>query len=186
MPDSPRSPRIGPLPVEERDTQVHELLADVGVEDTLASNIFTTLVRHPGLFRKWVPFSGKLLAGKLPFRDRELLILRTSWHCGSDYEWGQHSLVGQKNGFTDLDFERIKEGPDAAGWSTFESNLLRAVDDLHHNSCISDSVWRVLAAQYDERQLIEVPMIVGHYFLLAFALNSFGVQREPGVPGFQE
>ena len=38
--------------------------------------------------------------------------------------------------------------------------------------------------RYDERQLIEVPMLVGHYHMVAFTLNSLGVQREPGVPGF--
>jgi hypothetical protein len=29
-----------------------------------------------------------------------------------------------------------------------------------------------------------VPMVVGHYHMVAFMLNSLGVQREPGVPGF--
>ena len=37
---------------------------------------------------------------------------------------------------------------------------------------------------YDERLLLEIPMLVGHYHMLAFALNSAGVQREEGVPGF--
>jgi hypothetical protein len=27
-------------------------------------------------------------------------------------------------------------------------------------------------------------MVVGHYHLVAYTLNSLGVQREPGVPGF--
>ena len=27
-------------------------------------------------------------------------------------------------------------------------------------------------------------MLVGHYHMVAFTLNSLGVQREPGVPGF--
>ena len=27
-------------------------------------------------------------------------------------------------------------------------------------------------------------MLVGHYHLVAFTLNTLGVQREPGVPGF--
>ena len=40
-----------------------------------------------------------------------------------------------------------------------------------------------LADNYDEKQLIEVPMLVGHYHMVAFALNSLGVEREPGVPG---
>ena len=65
-----------------------------------------------------------------------------------------------------------------------EAALLRAADELHADACISDATWGVLAAQLDERQLIEVPMLIGHYHLVAFTLNSLGVQREPGVPGF--
>ena len=29
-------------------------------------------------------------------------------------------------------------------------------------------------------------MVIGHYHLVSFALNSLGVQLEPGVEGFTE
>jgi len=29
-------------------------------------------------------------------------------------------------------------------------------------------------------------MLVGHYHMVAYALNSLGVQREPGVPGLPD
>jgi alkylhydroperoxidase family enzyme len=62
---------------------------------------------------------------------------------------------------------------------------LRAADELHDESCISERTWEVLASRYDDRQLIEVVMVVGHYHLVAFTLNSLGVQPEPGLPGFE-
>ena len=39
----------------------------------------------------------------------------------------------------------------------------------------------MLAEHLDERQLVELPMLVGHYHLVAFALNSLGVQIEDGA-----
>ncbi|HEX3842189.1 MAG TPA: hypothetical protein VHU85_15455 [Acidimicrobiales bacterium] len=178
------SPRMTPVPEDEQDSQTRELLSQVFVDGTPASNIFTTFVRHPGLFRKWWPLSAKLLVGKLPSRDRELLVLRTGWRCNSEYEWGQHVLLAPTCGLSDDDVARVKEGPEVAGWSQFDASLLRAVDELHDEGCVSDATWQFLAERYDERQLIEVPMLVGHYHLVAFTLNSLGVQREPGVPGF--
>ncbi len=178
------APRIEPLAPEERDDQAEELLAGTGVPGSPATNIFNTLVRHPGLYRKWMPFGGKLLAGKLSGRDRELLILRTGYRCGSEYEWGQHVLIARASGLTDEEIARVQRGPDVPGWDPFDAALLRAADELHDHNCVSDATWSVLAARYDERQLIEVPMLVGHYHLVAFTLNSLGVQREPGVPGF--
>jgi 4-carboxymuconolactone decarboxylase len=180
----PDVPRIPPVAPEALDAPARELLSGAPPPGSPAGNIFTTLVRHPGLFRRWLPFGGKLLAGKLPERDRELLILRTGWRCRSEYEWGQHTLIGKATGLTDTEIRRIQDGPDASDWDTFDATLLRAADELHDDSCLSDRTWRALAARYDERQLIELPMLVGHYHMVAFALNSLGVQREPDVPGF--
>ena len=158
------------------------MLGGVDALTVPASNIFDTLVRHPGLFRKWLPLGGKLLAGKLPARDRELLILRTAWHCRAAYEWGQHVKIAKSSGVTEDEIARVPAGPDDAGWSAFDRALLSAADELHDDACISDTTWAALAETYDERQLIEVPMLVGHYHMVAFALNSLGVQREEGVP----
>lgn len=177
-------PRIPPLAPEEQDEQARELLGGVAVAGAPAANIFATLVRHPGLFRRWLPFGGKLLAGKLPARERELLILRTGWLCRAEYEWAQHRLIGISVGLSEAEIELIIEGPGAPGWDEFDAVLLRAADELHAEARISDITWQALAARYDERQLIEVPMLVGHYHMVAFTLNSLGVPLEEGVDGF--
>jgi len=182
-PARPTAPRIAPLADAEFDEQARELLAGVDPQ-AVAANIFTTLVRHPGLFRRWLPFGGKLLAGRLPARERELAILRTGWLCRSEYEWGQHVVLARRLGISDAEIARVREGPQASGWTPLEAALLRAADELHAGACIGEGTWRELAAHLDERQLIEVPMVIGHYHLVAFTLNSLGVQREPGVPGF--
>src|SRR5205085_7628567 len=122
----PTTPRIPPIAKEDvdSDSQTSGLLGMAGPMTGPASNIFTTLVRHPGLFRKWMPFGGKLLGGgKLPPRDRELLILRTGWRCRSEYEWGQHVRLARDAGLTDEEIRRVIDGPDGAdardagGWS---------------------------------------------------------------------
>ena len=79
------------------------------------------------------------------------------------------------------EIDRVPAGPSAAGWSPFDAALLGAADELHADACVSDRNWAVLAERYGEPQLIEVPMLVGQYHMVAFTLNSLGVQREPGV-----
>jgi alkylhydroperoxidase family enzyme len=148
-------------------------------------NIFTTLVRHPGLFRRWLPFGGKLLSGKLPPRERELLILRTGWLCHAEYEWAQHREIARSIGIPDEEIERVRHGADADGWDPFDATLLRAADELHADAKISDDTWAALSERYDEQQLIEVPMVVGHYHMVAFTLNTLGVPLESGLAGFE-
>ena len=57
---SPNNPRIPPLPEDERDDIANELIALAAGPDRIGMtpNIWTTLVRHPGLFRRWIPFGG--------------------------------------------------------------------------------------------------------------------------------
>jgi alkylhydroperoxidase family enzyme len=178
----PVEPRILPLPAEQRRPSAQELLDGVTVVGNEAS-IFTTLVRAEGLTRKWLPFGGKLLNGKLPARDRELLILRTGWNCASEYEWAQHVVIGLAVGLRQDDIDRVPEGPDGE-WSQFDATLLRAADELHTDWCISDTTWVALADRLDTEQLIELPMLVGHYHMVAMTLNSLGVQLDPGLSGF--
>ena len=174
-------PRIRPLREDELSPQQRDLVASVGgpAGDAGARNIFLTAVRHPGLFRRWLPFGGKLLTGKLPPRDREMLILRTAVNCDAEYEWVQHVRIGLASGLTADEIELIKVGPLAL--EGFDVELLRAADELHEESVISDPTWNALAKKYDEMQLLEVPMVVGHYHLVAYTLNSLGVALEPGA-----
>lgn len=187
MPDRPASPRLPPLSPEGQAPDIAAVLdatRGAGNGPAGATNIFATLAHHPGLLRKWLPFGGKLLAGKLPPRDRELLILRTGWNTRADYEWHQHVRIARAVGVTDEEIERVQTGSDAPGWSAGDALLLRAADELHADACITDATWAALAERYDDRQLVEVPMLVGHYHMVAFTLNALGVEREPGVPGF--
>ena len=80
-----------------------------------------------------------------------------------------------------------RSGPDDAGWSGEDSTLLRAVDELHDDHCIADATWNTLASRYGTEQLIEIPMLAGHYAMLAGMLNSLGVQPETtDLPGLGE
>jgi alkylhydroperoxidase family enzyme len=181
--------RVGPLAPEDRDERTTELLASMRVPGAEGRdlNIFATLAHHPRLLKRWSAFGGTLLyRGELPARERELLILRTAWNCQADYEWGQHVEIGRAAGLSDHEIARVAEGPEAAGWSAEDSELLRAADELHADSCIGDDTWGALTARWDEQQLIEVCMVVGQYHLVAFTLGSLGVEPEsddfPALP----
>lgn len=177
------APRLAPLPADERDEEVAGLLQALrigGVE----LNIFATLARHPRLLRRWAAFGGLLLGqGELGARQRELLILRTGWRCRSDYEWGQHAAMARATGFSEDDLAAVVAGPGDPAWTPLEAALLRAADELHDSATLADDTWAALAAELDERQLIEVPMVVGQYHLVAFTVKALRVEREPGVEG---
>jgi len=180
-------PRIPPLPPEDWDAELRAILERRPAPARVplgAHNIFSTLARHQGLFTAWMPFAGYMLAGGvLSSRERELLILRTGYNCGSDYEWAQHVRIALAVGIDREEIDRVVRGPGADGWGEQERALLQAADELHRDAKISQATWTQLSSHFDEQGLIEIPILVGQYHLVAFALNSLEVELEEGLEG---
>jgi alkylhydroperoxidase family enzyme len=185
MTSRPSAPRLPPLDLDELTEEQRELLSAGGELRNL--HIFRTLVRHPRLYRRWSPFGGFLLQrSSLEPRDRELVILRTAFRCGSAYEWGQHVRIGRDAGLADEEIRRVAEGPAAPGWTSEDATLLRTVDELNDDHCLSDDTWSRLRERFEDAQVIELMMLTGHYALLAGVLNSLGVQPEAPLPALGE
>ncbi|HVY96961.1 MAG TPA: carboxymuconolactone decarboxylase family protein [Solirubrobacterales bacterium] len=147
-------------------------------------NVFTTLARNRGLFRRWLWFAGGLMpGGKLPRRDTELVILRVAHNTGCDYEWGHHEHLGRRAGLSAEEVQRVREGAAAPGWTSRQQMLLRAADELHGEGRIGEALWAELSAELDDRRLIELCLLIGHYEMLAMTLNTLQVQPDPAPIG---
>lgn len=132
-----------------------------------------TMCRHTEMMERYMEFGMNfLLNSRIAPRDRELLILRTGWLCDAPYEWCEHVAAGLKEGLTRDEIDWIREGPEAAGWNERDRAMLRAVDELHESSTIGDETWDALAAFMDDQQLLELPVMVGHYHMTAFLQNA--------------
>jgi 4-carboxymuconolactone decarboxylase len=178
----PEAPRLAPVRPEGLDAEQQRLLAPYVDRIDPLPNVLLTLVRHPALFEAWLPMASALLNDSgFSARHRELLIMRTAVVAGCGYEWGQHVAMS-RDVLDDEDRRRILAGPGAPGWVPLEAALLSAVDELHDTGGITDATWARLEAELDERQLVELPMLVGHYHMLAFVIHALGVQQEPGSP----
>lgn len=134
------------------------------------------LALQPALFGPFLQWASALaLEGVLPRRDHELLALRASWHCHSEFEWVEHSGFARDIGMTGEELESIKAGPDA-GWVEHEAALLRAADELHADCGISEATWATLAGHYSPGELVEIPYVVGQYTMLSMVANGLGTK----------
>jgi alkylhydroperoxidase family enzyme len=149
----------------------------------VAPNLFQTLSKHPRLCDRFNRFGGALIyKGILPAREREIVVLRVGWRCQSVYEFGQHTLMGREAGLTDAEIRAITE--ESRDWSPGEQDLLDLADEMCATSTVSDGLWARLAARWSEEEMIELVLLSGFYRLVSGFLNSVGVEREAGVPGW--
>jgi alkylhydroperoxidase family enzyme len=174
-----------PLPLGERnrddDGMLDEFVARAAalVTGTEPPKLFTEIGRHPALFRAWLPFARQLLLrGTLPKDDAELVILRTAFNCGSEYEWQHHVRRAGRAGFTPEEIRLLQQRPVSRAWSPHRRLLIRATDELHANRAIGPGTRRRLLAEMDERQLVELCLLVGHYEMLAMLLNTNQVEPD--------
>ena len=176
------SPRLEPLTSDAWSEEQRELLQPVMDGEGLGRgvlNVFTTLVRHPKLYKRWSVFANHVLfKSTLSARDREILILRTARNCRSAYEWGHHREMGTEAGLSADEIASLERDEIGAEWPEREAALVRAADELNHDRCIDDDTWRTLLEHFSEPQIMDAVFAVGNYHLLAMALNSFGVQLE--------
>lgn len=190
-----QKPRIEPILPSEWDEEILDALGafpsslnfvlsrwNEKSEDIRGMHVLGFFATHPALAKAFLTLNKHVAADTtLTTRERELLILRIGWLTKSEYEFGQHIILGRRAGITDDEILRLQEGPDAAGWSEDDADLIRAADDLHFHSRLSDSTWEKLSKRYDHKQIMDLIFVVGVYALMATAINTYNIPAEPGA-----
>jgi alkylhydroperoxidase family enzyme len=177
-------PRISPL--EEPGPDVSELLAKtLGDSRGVPLRIFRTMARHPRMLKRFNVLGGFFLTrGDLPARDRELVVLRTAWRSGCEYEWAQHVLIGARAGLSEDEMSRVAQPGLAGPWPARDAALLQAADEIADQADISEETWAELCAVYSQAQVMELVMLAGFYRMTAGFLNATGVRKEADLPGW--
>lgn len=172
-----RTPRLDPVPPEERTELQQKLMNDAGKE----YRVFSTMIRHPDVFGAYLPLGSRLLGrSSLTGREREILILRSAYGARADYEWGHHARIGSRAGVEDEVIAQL--GTQTPSLDPQDALLATAADELVGDHRLSQQTWDALAQRFDEKQIIEICMLVGSYIMLGGALNSMQVQLEEGFP----
>ena len=180
IPTRATGPRIAPVPGTGQSSEQQSLAARFASSGM--PNAVATYLNHPLLAEHILPFEHYVWNDSaLTPRHRALLGLRTAWLTRSNYLWARRAGAARQAGLSNDDVRRIAQGPDAKGWDPFDATLLRAADELHVDSFVSDATWQALGARYNTNQLVDVVDTVGTITMQAGAINSLGVEIESDV-----
>jgi 4-carboxymuconolactone decarboxylase len=175
-----RPPRLPALPAQQRTERQQVLFDEMSMvivdgvhkprEDEAALEI---LIRHAELYKAHIEVAKKYLSDcEMNIRDRELAILRIAWLSQAPFEWGAHVKIAKRNGITPEEIARVIEGSGAQGWSKHERAIVRAMEELHFDSMISDGTWDDLQEFYNDKKLIELVILAGQYKTVAYYQNA--------------
>ena len=176
----PTAPRLQPIPkVADR--------ARVAMANSFANavNVIATLAHSRPISKAFGEYATAILyKGDLSRRDVEIAVLRMGWNCQSVYEFGQHTLIAQGEGMTDQEIYLVTRPIPEGNWTPAEAALLQVVDDLYSDDCVSDSTWAEAVAHFSEAEMVHLIAAAGCYRMVSGLLNSTGVARDQGVPGW--
>ena len=178
---APRVPPIEP----PYSAPVAAALARIMPEGVPPLLLFRTLAVNERVFLRMMA-GGLLDRGSLTLRERELVIDRTCFRCGSEYEWGVHvAFFGPRVGLTEQETrDMCADDPEATVFAPRERLLLRLCDELHATATVGDALWAELAAIWSPEQLVELVVLSGYYHAIAFATNALRLPLEPFAARF--
>lgn len=182
-------PRIRSLPFREWPKEMKAALAPLtpptprDPDAPKGMNVLGLQAQHPALAAAFNTFNAHVLYGStISARHRELLVLRVAVARQADYEWAQHATTCTSADIATDELAEIIAGPDSGHWPPLEAALLRAVDELVADAAITDDTWAILAAEFDDQQLLDIIFTVGIYELLAMAMRSAGLKFDDDLP----
>jgi alkylhydroperoxidase family enzyme len=189
--DLRRPPRLTPLPPEQRTEHQRQSLDEMSMvvvdgvrkprEDLPALEI---MIRHAELYKAHMEVARKYLSDcEIGVRDRELAILRIGWLSQAPMEWASHVKISKRNGVTAQEIEWAIEGSSAAGWSQRDRAIVRAMEELHFDSMITDETWAELQEFFNDKKLIELVILAGQYKTVAYYQNSLRLPLPEGNQG---
>lgn len=182
MTETSTKPRIAPLepPYEPGiEESLRRWMPPGSTQEPLA--LFRTLAVNDELTSRMRPLGAGVLGhGRVPPREREIVIHRACARAGAEYEWGVHAVAfGRPLGLTDAQIAATATGgADDPVWSEADRLLIRFTDELHESCTVSAPLWSLLAQRYSDHQLLELLIIAGWYRLLSGVINAVGIEPE--------
>jgi len=145
--------------------------------------VFRMVAHAETAFRPWLALGGALLGSlELSPALRELAILRVAVVAGCDYERVQHEVIATGVGARPEQVAAVSAGR-ASGeeFDALETLVLRFVGEVIDNGGTASPLVAELEEALSARMVVELLLVVSHYYGLALLLNATGVEPDPPV-----
>lgn len=146
-------------------------------------HVFGMLAHAETAFKPWLRYNGVLLSGlAIPPLLRELVILQVG-RLAARYEWDQHVPIAKECGASDAQLAALDAGEiDAECFTPVQSAALGFVADMVRDGEVPDDRYAALAAELDERGVVEVALTAAQYLGLARIVTALRIDSDPPAP----
>jgi alkylhydroperoxidase family enzyme len=144
-------------------------------------NVYKTLLHSPDLAGVWLDLVNAVrwkvdLDGRL----REILIVRVGYLNGSNYVVKQHvPLHTAPEGLTQQECDALADWRGSSYFSARERAALAYADAMTRDIDVTDAVFAELRNHFNERQLVELTVLIGTYNMHTRVGQALQIDPEP-------
>jgi alkylhydroperoxidase family enzyme len=167
-----------PFPTDE------ELPEDVvrRLRDRPPISIYRLMATAPQLLIPWADLVSALYQSTVSGRLREIAILRQAKCANSQYELHQHGILALSNGLSKEEMALITSSQPVTTLSAAENLVCRMSEQLEQNATLDEATFTEARSLFDNRQFIELVILIGFYCCVARFLNATRLKLESGNP----
>jgi alkylhydroperoxidase family enzyme len=176
----PRLPYLNPEDVPEQYRAEFE--RQLKVPGRQALNVIRVLANAPSLMPKFSALGTALLAGEaLDPKLRELALEGVGLASGSEYEYVHHWNMAQRAGVPRSQLAALAEFETSPLFNTAERAAIRYAMEATRNVAVSDATFAAVREALNDRELMELVLVVAFYNMVVRILEPLQVRLEPGV-----
>lgn len=153
-------------------------------DDLGERNIFLAMGHNLPILQSYMRYGTTLWRESgLDERAVELAILAVARACRSRYEWHQHVERGLESGVTSAEIRAL--GVDKLDELADEDrDIVKYVQAVAFDE-VDDALFEAISARFDDRTVIGLTMLAGHYVMTARILSVFDIPTEGSFVGWQ-
>jgi alkylhydroperoxidase family enzyme len=168
------------------DEQTHPELSDLvaklkGARGGRLINIYRLMLHSPGLAKAWFELNQAVRYGtEIDGQSRELAVIRVAILNRVDYVQRAHGpAYALQEGLTSEQVEALVDWRSSALFSEKQRALLAYVDAMTREIDVPDNVFSNLQSHHNERQIVELTLLISAYNMLTRFLQALRVDPEP-------
>jgi 4-carboxymuconolactone decarboxylase len=144
-------------------------------------NIYRMLLNSPALAESWFNHSNAVRwRTALDGRLREIIIIRMGHLVGSKYVLRQHvPSLALADGLTLAECEALAEWSPTQFFSARERAALAYADTMTRDIKVPDPVFAEVKRHFNDRQIVELTVLIGTYNMNARVLEALELDLEP-------
>jgi alkylhydroperoxidase family enzyme len=144
-------------------------------------NVYKLLLHAPPLAAIWLDFVGAArFKTELDGRLREIVIVRVAHLNRTAYVFKQHvPQLSAPDGLTDAECDALADWCKAQSFSARERAALAYTDAMTRDIAVPDAVFDDLRPHFNERQIVELSVLIGLYNMHTRVFTALGIDPEP-------